>query len=113
MVSLFESGITFDDLAVQYSEIASGQFGGDAGYVCIDDLDEEMKGVWMREVDQISEVIELEDRFVVAAAYDLVESEDTEACTQIGWQKIVLYKNTLSDLLADYKDSAVIKIYGQ
>ena len=113
IIALFESGITFEDLAVQYSENASGQFGGDVGYSCVDDLDEELVGDWYKEVDLISPIIEFDDSFVLATAYDRIESEDEEACVQIGLQMITLYKNTLADVLVGYKEAAITDIYGQ
>ncbi len=113
VLSLYESGVSFEDLAIQYSETAAGQFGGDVGYVCVDELDDGLEGGWVNEIDIISDIIELEDRFVVAMTYDQIESEDEEACTQIGLQMIVLYKNTLADVLIEYKEAAVVKIYGQ
>lgn len=113
VVALSESGISFEDLAVQYSEAASASLGGDVGYICIENIDERLKGNWMEDEGVISDIVELDDRFVLVTAYDRIDSEDPELCSQIGFQTIVLYKNTLADVLEQYKEQAVVKIYGE
>jgi len=131
VLSLFESGISFEELAVQYSEVASSQFEGDVGYICIDELYEDLEidpsssvgpsdpstgsgsADWWNEIGVVSGVIELEDSYAIKAIYDIIESEGEGVCTQVGLQMIVMYKNTLTDVLAGYKETAVVEIYGE
>ncbi|MBU4315426.1 peptidyl-prolyl cis-trans isomerase [Patescibacteria group bacterium] len=109
VASLLDMGIGFSDLAKQYSEVASSQFGGDVGFVKLDDIDEELKSIWDFEIGEMSDVIELSDRFVIAKVYDVTEVGSERE--QIGLQIIVMYKNGLSEVLSDRKELAEVKIF--
>jgi parvulin-like peptidyl-prolyl isomerase len=109
VISLINMGIVFADLAKQYSQIASSQFGGDIGYLKQDELDEGLNALWDYNVNQNSGIIELSDRFIIAKVYDVVENEGVRE--QIGIQMIVMYKNGLQEVLGEEKQNANIKIF--
>jgi parvulin-like peptidyl-prolyl isomerase len=109
VISLINMGIGFDDLAKQYSQIASSQFGGDIGYLKQDELNEGLNVLWDYNVNQNSGIVELSDRFIIAKVYDVVENEGVRE--QIGIQMIVMYKNGLQEVLGEEKQKANIKIF--
>jgi parvulin-like peptidyl-prolyl isomerase len=109
VISLINIGIGFDDLAKQYSQIASSQFGGDIGYLKQDELNEGLNALWDYNVNQNSGIVELADRFIIAKVYDVVENEGVRE--QIGIQMIVMYKNGLQEVLGEKKQKANVKIF--
>lgn len=111
VIELYESGISFDDLAVQYSENSKAQFGGDEGETCFEVGEQELTGEWSKSVGVISEVMEVDDSYAVAVAYGI--RDEGEICTWVGVQAIQIYKNSLADILPERKESAEVIIFGQ
>lgn len=109
ILSLLENGIAFSDIAIQYSQVASSQFGGDVGWMEHDDFEEGLLEVWEYEVGDRSGILELNDSFVIAQVYDVVELDEVREL--VGVQMIVLYKNELSEVLSQKKETSEIKMF--
>lgn len=109
VASLLGDGIAFSDIAIQYSQVASAQFGGDIGWMEYEDLDQDLLELWDYEVGQRSGIIELDNSFVIARVYDVFEAE--EGRDSIAVQMIVLYKNELSEVLLQKKETSEIKMF--
>ncbi|HAL50576.1 MAG: hypothetical protein UU40_C0007G0029 [Candidatus Uhrbacteria bacterium GW2011_GWD2_41_121] len=109
VASLLDSGIEFSDLAIQYSQVASSQFGGDIGLIGYENLDEGLKELWDYELGKRSGIIELDDSYVIAQVYDIVSSGEKRDL--IGVEMIVLYKNELSEVISQKKETSKIKMF--
>lgn len=107
IVENIELGVSFTDLAVQYSEHESSILGGDLGYVERDDFADGMEDIFDLEVGEVTDILEWENYFVVAEVYDVLEEEGER--TMVGVRMIAIEKDDLSVIFDEYKKDADIQ----
>ncbi len=102
-------GVSFSDLALQYSEHSSYTSGGDLGYLERDDFADGLEFIFDYDVDQVTGIVEWEDYFVVAKVYDVLEDESGR--NAVGVRMIAIKKDDLSVVFDEYKKQQEIKIF--
>lgn len=103
-------GVSFIDLAKQYSDDSSSVLGGDVGYFKKSDFGEGLESIFDLEVGEVSEILEAEEYFVIAKVYDVILDENKER-DQVGVYIITVDKNDLSVVLEEYKKGREVKIF--
>lgn len=102
-------GISFIDLAKQYSDDPTAVIGGDAGYFTLDELEPGLEPAFGLELEEVSDILETHDYFALAQPYDeIIEDEER---VKVGLRLITIDKNDLDVALEEYKKGRTVKIY--
>ncbi|MFH1712208.1 MAG: peptidylprolyl isomerase [Patescibacteria group bacterium] len=105
-----ELGISFTDLARQYSQDLSSSLGGDFGYVTMADLDEGLEDIFDLEAGETSDILEGPEYFAIAYVYDVVPNQE-DGGILVGLQLITVNKNGLSYALSQYMTDREVIFY--
>ena len=95
-----EIGISFSDIANQYSEDSSAAYNGDIGYFRRSDLPVGLEKVFDVPLNEPTEIIETTDGFVIAMVYDVVEADGERQ--EVAVRIIKARKATLAEVLDEY-----------
>ena len=96
-------GISFDDLAIQYSEDVSGPSGGYLGFYTLDQMPEGLEEVFDADVGVPSGVLETNGSFVIARVHDeFLAGGERE---QVSLQIISVKKTGLATALEAYAET--------
>lgn len=98
-----EIGISFSDIANQYSEDSSAAYNGDIGYFRRADLPVGLEQVFDVPLNEPTDIIETADGFVVAMVYDVVEADGERQ--EVAVRIIKARKATLAEVLDEYSKS--------
>lgn len=98
-----EIGISFADIANQYSDDSSAAYNGDIGYFFRVELPKGLESVFDSPLSQPTEIIEVSDGFVIAEVYDVVELEGERQ--EVAIRVIKARKSTLAEVLDEYSKS--------
>lgn len=104
-----EYGISFTDLAKQYSEGGAAPAGGDIGYVMEGDLDSGLSSLFDVEIGEVSDILEADRYFAVGYVYDALEPVEGEK--QIGVQLITVNKLSLAEVLETYIPGQDVRVF--
>lgn len=110
MESLLERidlGITFSDLAEQYSDDSSSAYGGMLGFLEEDSFEEGMESLFDLPVGEVSEILEGDTYYLIAKALDetVVDGERVAVSLQI----ITKNKNPFANVFETYKEARTIR----
>lgn len=103
-----ERGISFTDLAIQYSEHPSASIGGDLGYLA-PDQDSELYSAMQMDIGEISGILDIDEFYMIATVYDVLENENGDKT--VGIQVIALKKDDLSVIFSEYKKGKKVTLY--
>ncbi|MFH1766912.1 MAG: peptidylprolyl isomerase [Patescibacteria group bacterium] len=109
IIENIELGVSFADLALQYSEHSSYAVGGDLGYLQRGDFADGMDFIFDMDIGEVTDVLEWEDYFVVAMVYDVAEEGGERS--SVGVRMIAIEKDDLSVIFDEYKKEQEVKIF--
>jgi len=105
-----EAGEEFSVVASETNDDRSAIFGGDLGYLSIEEMPEEwISPLESTEVGGFTPVIESSDGYAILQLYDRIAND--EGVEELGLAAILIRKKTVEQLISEYIESAKIKRY--
>ena len=103
-----KAGEDFITVANEINAQSATSFETDLGYQNVSDLPEDWKTVEVVSVGGLSEIIELEQGYVIATVKDRIEAAED---SQIHLMAVMIPKITLEDLVSEYLASAKVRYF--